>query len=565
MPNPPDSPPEETDARLFEVLDRYVESLHRADAPTRSQLLTRHPELRGLLECLNGLDSLVPPPPAQDWDATIEAAPTLVFGNGRGGEPAESRGPACRVFGKYELLGEIGRGGMGVVYRARQTDLDRPVALKMILASRLASDEDVRRLYAEARAAGGLRHPNIVGIHEVGEDEGQHYFAMDCVEGQSLADKLRHGPLEPDEAARLVAQVSRAVDYLHANNIVHRDLKPSNILLDGECRPYVTDFGLAKVFNSDSGGTQTGTIVGTPSYMAPEQAAGRPSAVSPRSDVYSLGAILYELLSGRPPFQRDNPLDTLVDVLEGEPTLLTKANPQTPGELEWICLRCLEKDPEKRYPSAAALAEDLERFLRDEPVEAQPSGLRQNLRRWARREPALVSHVAALGLAAGIIQAKYMYDGYDLPFHLRVMGLLGLWVAASFVFQRMLHHDRLARRARYLWSACDVLLLTTLLYVSAAPSPPEPGSAATPLGPVVVAYPLLIVASGLFFHVRLVWFTTVMAVLSYSVLVALRPGPDPIHYPVICAAVLGILGFIVAYQVHRVRMLSRYFEDRPIP
>lgn len=557
-PDRPDDEPADADARLFAMLDGYVEALHRGEGLTRSQLWERHPELADLLRCLDSLECLAP---ATDEPPADSAAmmPTLIAGNGdhtRG--TAEERPVTGRRFGKYELQEEIGRGGMGVVYRAWQTDLNRPVAVKMILASRLASNEDVRRFYAEARAAGSLRHPNIIGIHEVGAIDGQHYFAMDCVEGESLDERLRHGPLDAETAARLVAAVARAVQYLHQHNIIHRDLKPSNILLDRQGQPYVTDFGLAKIFTGESARTQTGTIVGTPSYMPPEQAAGRPADLSPRSDVYSLGAILYELLAGRPPFQRDNPLDTLVDVLEGEPTLLTKIDRQIPRGLEWIAFRCLEKDPRQRYPTAAALADDLERYLRDEPVEAQPSGLAQRVRRWTRREPALVAHLGALLPAAAIIQIKYTINGTDWPYHVQVMLLMGAWAVVSFFFQRLLHRDRWADLARFGWSACDAVLLTALLYIA---------SAATPLGPTVIGYPLLVVASGMFFHVRLVWFTTLVSLVSYAVLVALHPHADPVpmHYPVLFATVLAVLGGIVSYQVHRVRMLSRYFEDRRFP
>jgi serine/threonine-protein kinase len=557
-PDAPEAGSSDRDAALAELLDSYVEALHRGDAPSRSLLFERHPELAGLLACLETLDSLGPQPTisAKTGQSGFDGDRTVVLDDG--GDPGLASGPAPatpgeRLFGKYELLDELGRGGMGVVYRARQTDLDRTVALKMILASRLASAEDVRRFYQEAQAAGRLRHPNILSIHEVGQHDGQHYFTMDYIEGESLAERLRRGPFDPETAAGLLGAVARAVEYLHAHQIVHRDLKPSNILLDETGCPYVMDFGLAKVFGPDSQETQTGTIIGTPSYMAPEQAAGHPSQVSGRSDVYSLGAILYEMLTGRPPFKRENPLDTLVDVLEGEPTLLTKLNRQVPRELELICLRCLEKDPEKRYASAAALADDLERSLRGEPVEAQPSGLWQRLRRWGRREPALVSRLGGLLVAATVIQVNFLIRGVDLMFHLKVMGLLGAWGVLSFVFQRMLHTDRWAGAARFAWSAADILMLTALLLLAQLD-----GS----IGPLLIGYPLLIVSAGLFFQVRLVWFTTLLALIAFAVLIVQQPEPGPPHYSIIYAAVLAVLGFIVAYQVDRVRTLGRYFEQR---
>lgn len=565
MPNDPERPHEitdEQDRRMFDVFDQYVQALHAGDEPSRDALLRQHPQLREYLQSLDTLEMLAPPSAGagsgEDSESHSAAADTVLFEESNVGSSPEMqsiRTKGRRDFGKYELLEEIGRGGMGVVYRARQKDLDRIVALKMILSSHLASDEQVRRFYAEAKAAGGLRHPHIVGIHEVGACHGQHYFAMDFVEGDSLAHRLRDGPLPPEKAADCLAGIARAVDYLHQHQIVHRDLKPSNILLDVHESPYVTDFGLAKVFSGDSQQTQSGTILGTPSYMAPEQAAGRSSEISPRSDVYSLGAILYELLTGRPPFQRDNPLDTLVEVLEGEPTLPSRIHHHVPQELEWICLRCLEKDPQMRYGSAAELAEDLERYLRRDPVEARPSGLVQAVKRWSRREPALVSRLGGLLAAAGIVQGKYMYSGYDLPFHLKVMGLFGLWAFVSLIFQRLLHRETFTDVVRFAWSAADVLLLTTHLFLA------EP-----PIGPVLVGYPLLIVASGLFFQVRLVWFTTIVSLVSYAGLLLLRDDqPGPAHYPIIFAAVLAVLGFVVAYQVYRVRVLSRFYESRRLP
>jgi WD40 repeat protein len=301
-------------------------------------------------------------------------------------------------FGDYELLEEIARGGMGVVYRARQLRLNRIVALKMILAGNLASATDVERFYSEARAAGDLQHPNIVVIHEVGQHDGQHFFSMDYVDGRSLADKLVEGTWPPREAARLVRQIARAIHYAHTRGIIHRDLKPRNVLLTAEGQPRITDFGLAKRLHGTSGLTASGQILGTPSFMSPEQAQGKVRGVGPRSDVYSLGAILYWLLTGRPPFSGRDAIEVLKRVIEREPTSPRRLNRQLDKDLETITLKCLQKDPAERYSSARELAEDLNRFLKHEPIGARPVWRTEKLWRWCRRKPLVASLMAAIGL-----------------------------------------------------------------------------------------------------------------------------------------------------------------------
>jgi len=301
-----------------------------------------------------------------------------------------------RYFGDYELLREIARGGMGVVYRARQISLNRPVALKMILAGQLASDDEVKRFYLEAEAAANLEHPGIVPIYEIGEHEGQHFFSMGFVEGTSLAAKVADGPLPPREAATLTMQVAETMQYAHERGVIHRDLKPANVLLDAHGQPKVTDFGLAKKLKADSSLTHTGQVMGTPSYMPPEQAEGK--EVGPATDVYALGAILYCLLTGRPPFQAATPMDTLIQVVGQDPVPVRQLNAAVARDLETICLKCLEKESGKRYASAAALGEDLRRYLDGEPIVARPVGAVERAWRWARRKPALAGALGTVSL-----------------------------------------------------------------------------------------------------------------------------------------------------------------------
>ena len=302
-----------------------------------------------------------------------------------------------RYFGDYELQEEIARGGMGVVWKARQASLNRIVALKMILAGKLAGEAEVQRFHREAEAAANLQHPNIVAIHEVGEHDGQHYYSMDYVEGRDLGALVREsGPLLPARAAEWLKTIAEAVHFAHQRGTLHRDLKPQNVLLDAAGVLRITDFGLAKLIESDDSLTQTGAAMGSPSYMPPEQAAGHFDQVGPQSDVYGLGAILYELLTAQPPFRAETAMATIRQVIESDPIAPRKINSGVPPDLETICLKCLEKNPARRYPSARALAEDVGRFLKQEPIQALPVSPIRKTENWLRRHPWTLMTAASL-------------------------------------------------------------------------------------------------------------------------------------------------------------------------
>jgi serine/threonine-protein kinase len=358
----------------------------------------------------------------------------------------------------------------------------------------------------------------------------------------------------------LLGTVARAVHYAHGRGFLHRDLKPSNILLDAHDQPYVTDFGLVRRVEGSSTLTHSGMIVGTPSYMAPEQASGRrrSSAVTAAADVYSLGAVLYELLTGRPPFRAATLMETVVEVLEREPVPPHRVRTGVPRDLELICLKCLEKDPARRYPSAEALADDLDRYLRGEDVLARRAGLSIHLRRWSHREPGLAFRLTALALMAILTQYNHLRSLHpDETMHVRVMTSLATWAGGSFVLQAMLRAGLSAGWVLPAWIGFDVALLSVVLRVLDAAG-----------SPLVVGYLVLVVAAGLWFRVGLVWFTTLLAEAAYAVLVvdAAARGVPGVRdqWPNIFMAAVAVTGFVVAHQVRRLWALSSYYERRPV-
>jgi serine/threonine-protein kinase len=489
-------------------------------------------------------------------------------------EPGASPpGSEHATIGDYELLDEIARGGMGVVYRARHKGLKRLVALKMILSGQMATYQERQRFLREAELAANLDHPNIVPIYEVDEHEGRPFFSMKLIEGESLSRRVGRIVGDPRAASRLIATLARAVHYAHGKGFLHCDLKPSNVLIDAQGRPYLTDFGLARRAGVDSSLSISGAILGTPSYMAPEQATGSRAGLGPATDVYGLGAILYELLTGRPPFRSPTIMETVVQVLERDPAAPRDLRPEVPRELESICLKCLEKSPRERYATAEALAKELESYLQGDGIEA--AGWLSRLRRWNRREPELVARLGGLGLMAVISQVNYhLSPDPRWLLHLSVQSVLGLWVVLSLLFQMLLRAGFRSDRVRVLWSAADIVCLTIVTKLLETIGLNDEGDWVVHVETtLLVGYPLLIAASGLWWRVRLVWLTTFMAEAAFWGLyldAALRrsgghlhwrPSPELTH-PDIFAAGLALTGYIVVRQVKRILALGRYYEHR---
>ena len=390
-----DHGPTEADreARLDEALAEYLQAADAGHEPDRAEFLTRYPQFAAELKEFFDDRSLFEQA-ARPWVPPIGNGSTggvaMLAGNA-----AVAAGARLPYFGDYELLEEIARGGMGIVYKARQISLNRFVAVKMILAGEFASAADVQRFRIEAENAANLEHLNIVPIYEVGQYKGHHYYSMKLIEGGKLSQQIPQFTKDHRAAARVMATVARAVHYAHQRGVLHRDLKPGNILLDSTGQPQVTDLGLARRLTGDSHLTLAGAILGTPCDMAPEQARSEKDLTT-AADVYSLGAILYELVTGQPPFRADTVLETLGQVRDREPIRPSSINSRIRRDLETICLKCLQKDPQRRYASANDLADDLERWLKDEPVHARPIGTPERVWRWCRRRPALAISMAAV-------------------------------------------------------------------------------------------------------------------------------------------------------------------------
>lgn len=550
--------PENSDSADFEILDDYVRRIHEGEAVDRAALLREHPHLASMLRAVEAIEGIAPAEQPAEPAPEAPAAEQLQSSDIES-SPSHSSWSAPNLpcdFGEYTLLEEIGRGGMGVVYRAKQKDLDRVVALKMILPTYLSSPIHVRRFLDEAKAAAGLHHAHIVPIYDVGNVHGQHFFTMEYIEGRNLSQRIADAPIEPDEAAHLMAKIARAVAYLHREGVIHRDLKPSNILLDQNGDPHLTDFGLAKT-RAGADQTTTGAVLGTPAYMAPEQAAGRSSTVDPLADVYSLGAILYELLTERPPFREATPLDTLMQVMAGEPPLPRQLNRSVPRAMQLICMKCLSKKSSDRYATGDGLADDLDRYLREESLEAKPPSLYQRVLRWGRRQPALAARLLILGVFFGIETTNFCLGAVSADFHNRMLWIMALWLVVWTCCQQLTHVRRLAVYAHIAWGVADAAILLQVLLIG--------NGLASPL---LVVLPLMIMGAGLWVRERFVWMMTCFVLLAYIVLMLdyhfwRREVLEPVlmigfDRHAIFAVMLVTIGGCTAHLVHRIRALSRY-------
>lgn len=460
----------------------------------------------------------------------------------------------CR-FGDYELLAEVGRGGMGVVYRARQISLNRQVAVKMILRGQLASDVDRERFRAEAEAVAGLNHPGIVPVYEVGYIDGQPFFSMKLLQGQTLSQLMAAGPMSPREAARILAIVASAVHFAHRQGVLHRDLKPSNIFIDEQAEPHVMDFGLAKrTMATDDSLTHTGAIIGTPSYMAPEQATAGREPVGPGSDVFSLGTILYQALTGRPPFQAASPVDTLLMLRDQDVVPPRVVNPRADRLLEIIALRCLQKPVKLRYDTARGLAEDLEAYLNDEPIAAHTGRFADVVASLFRETHHAVVledwgllwmwHSLVLFIACALTNAMHWYDLQQRWVYI-VVWTVGLWVWAAVFWwlrRRIGPVTFVERQIAHVWAA-SMIAIALLFYIEIALEMPVLGL--SPVLALVAGIVFMVKAgilSGTFYFQAAAMFLTAFAMARF---------PDFAH--LIFGAIAAICFFVPGLKYHRQR------------
>ncbi len=569
--------PADRDVLLFDLLERLLAESREGRMPNFATVTCEAPELESELRELWATAMLASDLGHLSQFVADEQEASSTISSRR--ENSTAAATVLRQFGDFELQAEIGRGGMGVVYRARQISLNRIVALKMILPGRLASDSDIARFQAEAEAAGKLKHPAVVPVHEVGEYDGQPFFIMPLIEGTTLAKRLADGPFPARDAAELLVPVCRAIAAAHRHGILHRDLKPSNILIDVEGRPYVTDFGLAKrlpnpaarsgnplsdetLIQQPASLTITGAILGTPSYMAPEQAAGQRGQVGPATDVYSLGAILYAMLTGRPPFQAASAVDTILLVLEQDPIPPRVINPKADPDLELIALKSLQKPSDLRYQSADALADDLEAFLANEPISARSSQFSQILSRAFREtHHAIVLQnwgllwmlhavvVLLMSLLTNVMQFRGVTDRWP---YVGLWGvLLGAWAAIFWNLRRRAGPITFVeRQIAHTWAGS--MIASVLLYAIEA----------TLNLPVMSLSPVLGLVSGMVFLVKAgilsgAFYIQAAAMFATAVGMALMPlTPIPDFRLTLFGITSSLSFFVPGWKYHRQRQAN---------
>ncbi len=472
--------------------------------------------------------------------------------------------PTTRYLGNYELVEELGRGSMGVVFKARQKTPDRFVALKTIRAGRLASEADVKRFVNESQAAAKLDHDGIVPVYEVGCENGAHYYSMQFIEGTNFESLIKDGSKTREELVELFTDVCDAVGHCHENGIIHRDLKPSNILIDARGRPKVADFGLARNLQDQSSLTATGDVMGTPGYMPPEQALGDPSAARPTADVYSLGAILYHILTGRPPIlARDVNLAGAIQLVRDHEVVAPKFfDRKIARNLDTICSKCLEKDPSKRYRNAVELAADLRAHLDGEPIQARGLNGYRRIVRWARQQPGLAAAWAAIGLIFGWHVLNYYFIEASSPtryLHLAACTIAMVWAFGAWCFQRALMFFGGRSLILFAWATMDVLLLAALMAI------PEMDGAKSYL--TFLFFPIVAVAS-LRMRIDLVVFVTVISVVTYWFHVIRNNVSEqltdiPPSGAIMFSLSLVTLGMVQYFSLRRSRFAIESFTKRP--